>query len=109
MRFENRRYLILTAEQAQGVNFNQVEESSLEGLRYSTDETKTFVKYTIEVVEEDITYTIFNPESEQEDTVTKAAGTYGRPSIYEESMIEYNHAQILEILNTEEWTGPLEP
>ena len=39
-----------------------------------------------------------------EYTVTTEAGTYGRPSVYSEDYAEYNHADILDLLATEDWT-----
>ena len=103
MAYENRRYLILTAEQAATVNFNQVMRESLDVCRYSVDGTKTFVKYNITVVEEDIEKTYFDVEESKDVAYTQTAGTYGRPSVYTDSMTEYTHSEMITILNTEEW------
>ena len=105
-RFENRRWIVIPATEVENVNFNQVLENSVEGLRYSLDGTKTFVKYEVRVVEEDITETFVDAETGEEQTVTTPAGTYGRPSIYTDGMIEYNHAEILELLSGTEWSDP---
>jgi len=86
-RFPNRRWLVIPASEAANVDFNQVLESSADSLRYSIDESLTFVKYEI---------------TEVEGTV------YGRPSIYNEDYTEYDHAGILELLATEAWTAPLD-
>ena len=104
-RFPNRRWLVIPATDVENVNFNEVLESSADSLRYSLDGTKTFVKYEILVVEEDQTYTGIDPETGEEVTHTTHAGTYGRPSIYQEGMTEYTHSEILELLATEEWTA----
>jgi len=104
VRFENRRWLVIPATDVENVNFNQVLEANADSLRYSVDGTKTFVKYEILVVEEDITDTFVEAETGEEVTHTTAAGTYGRPTIYTEGMTEYNHAEILALLSTEEWT-----
>lgn len=105
-RFENRRWLIIPATEVENVNFNQVLENSADSLRYSIDGTKTFVKYEILVIEEDQTYTYTDAETGEEITHTTPAGTYGRPSVYQEGMTEYTHSEILELLATEEWTSP---
>ena len=105
-RFPNRRWLVIPATEVENVNFNEVLESSADSLRYSVDGTKTFVKYEVQVLEEDQTFTFTDPESEEETTTTVLAGVYGRPSIYQEGMTEYTHSEILELLATEEWTTP---
>ena len=105
-RFPNRRWLVIPATEVENVDFNQVLESSPDSLRYSIDGTKTFVKYEVTVVEETYTEIVPNPETEEEETVTIQAGTYGRPSIYNGTYPEYNHEEILALLATEEWTAP---
>jgi hypothetical protein len=106
--FPNRRWLIIPTTATGSIDFNQVLESSLESLRLSVDGTKTFVKYEINEVLEDITHTSINPETREEVTSITLAGVYGRPSIYQEGDVEYNHEEILHILSTEEWTKPME-
>jgi len=90
------------------IDFNQVLESSPESLRLSVDGTKTFIKYEINEVLEDIVHTGTNLITGEETTSTTLAGIYGRPSIYQEGDTEYNHEEILHILSTEEWTAPLQ-
>ena len=41
----SRKYVILTAEEAESIDFSKVLETSADTLRWSVDETKTFVKY----------------------------------------------------------------
>lgn len=41
----SRKYVILTADEATNINFEQVLETSSETLRWNNDNTKTFVKY----------------------------------------------------------------
>ena len=106
--FANRRWLIIPTTLTGSIDFNQVLESSPESLRLSVDGTKTFVKYEINEVLEDQTYTRINPETGEETTHTILAGVYGRPGIYQEGDTEYDHEQILSILSTEEWTTPME-
>ena len=105
-RFPNRRWLVIPATEVENVDFNQVLESSANSLRYSIDESETFVKYEVTVVEETYTETFTDPETNEEVTTTVEAGVYGRPSIYSEEYTEYDHAGILELLATEDWTNP---
>ena len=105
-RFPNRRWLVIPAAEVANVDFNQVLESSPDSLRYSIDQSKTFIKYDVTVIEETYTQTFTDPETMEEITTTVEAGTYGRPSIYSEDYTEYDHAGILELLSTEEWTSP---
>ena len=107
-RFPNRRWLVIPATEVENINFNQVLESSADSLRYSVDESQTFVKYEVTVVEETYTETHTDPETNEEVTTTVEAGVYGRPSIYSDSYTEYNHADILELLATEAWTSLIE-
>jgi hypothetical protein len=102
--FPNRRWLVIPVTEVENIDFNEVLETSADSLRYSVDGTKTFVKYEIRVVEEDITETFTKAETGEEVTYTTYAGTYGRPSLYQEGMTEYNHSEILALLATEEWT-----
>lgn len=107
-RFPNRRWLVIPASEVANVNFNQVLESSADSLRYNIAETETFVKYEVTVVEETYTETSTDPETQEETTTTIEAGVYGRPSVYSDSITEYNHADILALLATEAWTTPME-
>ena len=106
--FPNRRWLVIPTSEVENVDFNQIHENSPETLRYSVDGTKTFIKYEIVVVEEDIINTFTNLETQEEMTSTTLAGTYGRPSIYDGVYPEYNHEEILALLATEEWTKPMD-
>ena len=90
MAFENRRWLVIPTSIIDDIDFNEVLESKKESLRKSLDESLTFVKYTVNVVE-DVTNTI-------------EAGVYGRPSVYSTDYTEYNHADILVLLGTDAWT-----
>ena len=107
-RFENRRWLVIPTSIIDDIDFNQVHESNAESLRRSVDGTLTFVKYEVNIIDETYTETHLNPETNEEVTNTIEAGIYGRPSIYSEDYTEYNHADILDLLATEEWTNPIE-
>lgn len=69
-----RKYVILESSEVSGVDYSQVIEQSTDGLKYSVDGSKTIVKY----------------EGEQ-------------PSFLS-GKTEYDHAEILSILATDEWT-----
>ena len=105
MRFENRRWLVIPTSVISDIDFNQVHESNADSLRFSVDGNSTFVKYEVQVVETDYNTMHVDLETEEETTVTTAAGTYGRPSIYSEDYTEYNHTEILALLATEAWTS----
>jgi hypothetical protein len=108
MRFQNRRWLVIPTSIIGDIDFNQVHESNADSLRKSVDETLTFVKYEVSVVEETYTETFEDLETGEEVTNTVEAGTYGRPSIYSEDYTEYTHSEILELLSTEQWTVEIE-
>ena len=105
--FENRRWVIIPVTEVTNIDFSQVLESSPESLRHSVDGSKTFIKYSIHVVEEDQTHTFIDPETGEERTSVTLAGTYGRPDFLDYDVVtEYTHSEILAILATEEWTAP---
>jgi hypothetical protein len=108
MRFENRRWLVIPTSIVNDIDFNQVHQLNVESLRKSVDETLTFVKYEVNVVEETYTETFEDPETGEEVVNTVEAGTYGRPSVYSEEYTEYTHSEILELLLTEQWTKQIE-
>lgn len=69
-----RTYVIIDASEVTNVDFNQVEETSSDTLRYSLDGTKTFVKFE------------------------------GDTPAFLEGKTQYTHSEILDILATEEWS-----
>jgi hypothetical protein len=81
MSYENREFMIFNVSELPNVDFNQVLETSIDTVRKSVDETKTFVKWDGETIPSSI------------DTLTTKEGPY----TYEE---------ILTILTTPEWTNP---
>ena len=105
--FPNRRWLVIPTSEVPNVNFSQVLDAGPDSLRYSIDETQTFVKYEVQVLYEPVTYTWIDPETGQEESTTVPAGTYGRPDIYNGVYPEYEHEAILLILSGPEWTNPL--
>ena len=107
-RFQNRRWLVIPTSIINDIDFNEVHEVNVDSLRKSIDESKTFIKYEVNIVDETYTESFTNAETNEEGTNTINAGTYGRPSIYSEDYTEYTHAGILALLATEEWTNPIE-
>jgi hypothetical protein len=81
MAYANREFMIFNVSELSNVNFNQVLETSIDTVRKSVDETKTFVKWDGETIPSSI------------EALTTKEGPY----TYEE---------ILAILTTPEWTNP---
>jgi hypothetical protein len=79
--YEHREFMIFNVSELPNVDFTQVLETSIDTVRKSVDETKTFVKWDGEAIPSSI------------DALTTKEGPY----TYEE---------ILTILATEEWTDP---
>ena len=76
-----RRFVIFDVTELSLINFDQVEETSIDTVRKSVDETKTFVKYTM-------------PQPSSVAALTTKSQ-------------EYTYDEILAILATPEWTSPL--
>tara|TARA_R110002167_G_scaffold329322_1_gene535927 strand:- start:243 stop:488 length:246 start_codon:yes stop_codon:yes gene_type:complete len=76
MAYENRKYVIIESSEVGSVDFSEVMETSADTLRYSVDETQTFVKF-------------------EGDT----------PSFLD-GKTQYAHSEILNILSGSEWNPP---
>ena len=72
----NKKYVIIDSDDVSSVNFSQVMETSAETLRFSLDESQTFVKFE------------------------------GSTPDFLEGKTQYTHSEILAILATDEWTDP---
>jgi hypothetical protein len=107
-RFENRRWLVLPIEKIDDINFSQVHQSNKESLRKSIDGKKTFVKYEVLDVKEDFETKYIDADTNEEKSYTTKKGVYGRPDVYSTDYTEYNHADILALLATDEWTIKIE-
>ena len=77
MAYENRKYVIINASEVGSVDFSQVNETSANTLRYSLDDSQTFVKF-------------------DGDTPSFLSGK-----------TSYTHSQILTILAGEDWNEAL--
>ena len=75
----SRNYVIIDSSEVSSVDFNQVLETSADTLRYSLDNSKTFVKYE----------------------GNKPRFLYGKTA--------YTHSEILSILSGSDWTDPNGP
>ena len=80
--YENREFMIFSVTELDQIDFTQVLETSIDTVRKSVDELKTFVKWD-------------NLIPECVNNLTTKEGPY-----------TYN--EILEILNTNEWTVPIQ-
>lgn len=78
MHFENRHYVIFDMSEVATIDFSEVMETSVDTLRKSVDESKSFVKY----------------EGDQPPSVV-ALATRSQ---------EYSHEEILAFLAGDEWT-----
>jgi hypothetical protein len=78
---ENRQFIIFNVSELNKIDFTQVLETSIETIRKSVDETKTFVKW----------------EGETPSCISTLTTGEG----------PYNYEEILAILATEEWTTPM--
>jgi len=78
MAYENRKYVIINASEVGSVDFSQVNETSADTLRYSLDDSKTFVKFD------------------------------GDTPSFLDGKTSYTHSQIRTILAGEDWTEDLE-
>lgn len=77
--FNDRQYIIFSVNEVDKIDFTKICETSVDTLRKSMDETKTFIKW----------------EGEQPDFVSTLSSFDG----------PYSNEEILEILNTTEWAG----
>jgi len=78
--YENRHFVIFEVTELSLIDFNQVYETDADTVRKSVDRTKTFVKYDL-------------PEPSSVTALTTKSQ-------------EYTYDEILQILNTPEWTEP---
>lgn len=79
--YETRNFMIFNISELSNIDFTQVLETSIDTIRKSVDETKTFVKWDGNM-----------------PTCVEALSTKEGPYTYEE---------ILVILATEEWSAPM--
>ena len=78
--YPDRRFVIFNVTELNQINFNQVFETTIDTVRKSVDETKTFVKYDM-------------PQPSSVAALTTKS-------------VEYTYDEILQILAGPEWTSP---
>jgi len=103
--FIDRRWLVIPTSITSSIDFNQVEETSIDTLRLSVDQTETFVKYLVTIVTASYTQSWIDPITQQSESVLIPSGTYGRPDIYSSSYSEYEYQPMLDLLATPAWTS----
>ena len=81
MDYNNREFMIFNVTELPNIDFNQVFETSIDTVRKSVDQTKTFVKWDGDII-----------PSSVEALITKEG--------------PYTYNEILVILATPEWTDP---
>jgi hypothetical protein len=81
MAYENREFMIFNVSELPQIDFTQVLETSIDTVRKSVDETKTFVKWDGITIPSSV------------DSLTTKEGPY-------------TYSEILDILATPEWTDP---
>jgi hypothetical protein len=79
--YDNREFMIFNVSELPNINFEEVLETSIDTVRKSVDETKTFVKWDGQI-----------PSSVQSLQTKEGPYTYD---------------EILQILSTPEWTEPM--
>ena len=77
MAYENRKYVIINASEVGSVDFSQVHETSASTLRYSLDNSQTFVKFE------------------------------GSTPSFLSGKTQYTHSEILTVLAGEDWSEEL--
>jgi hypothetical protein len=77
--YEQRQFMIFNVSELTSIDFSQVLETSIDTVRKSIDETKTFVKWDGNIIPSSV------------DNLTTKEGPY-------------TYQEIIDILNTPEWT-----
>jgi hypothetical protein len=101
--FENKRWLIIPTSITGSINFNEINENSLDALRVSLDGNEVVVSYDINEVTSSYTLEYVHAETGELNTTEINEGMYGRPSFYSENYEEYNYNDILTTLNGDKW------
>jgi hypothetical protein len=106
--YSNRNFLIFPVTELPKVDFSQVCETSEETVRKSVDGTKTFVKWD-QAPFDPTPYEIINAETNQVEIIYPQPP---QPPAFIANIVgaegPYAYAEILEILNTPEWSAPME-
>jgi hypothetical protein len=102
----NRRYLIINTDELDRVDFNVVAETSVNTVRKSIDQTKTFIKWNyLGISTEGVgigTSTIY---SEILPSFVSGVGLSSERVAISTYQGPYSHSEILTILATDVWTS----
>lgn len=107
--YNEKLWLVIPTSITGSINFSQVQEPDASALRLNVAGTETFVKYEVTIVPETYQQEYINAETGEPGYITIYAGTYGRPDIYQPEYPEYLHQEMIDLLNTPEWTDPDNP
>lgn len=114
---ENRQYMIFSLTEVDAINFNEVLQTSVETLRKSTDNTKSFVKWESTVITSIINPPVNIPALDENGQIV---GLESTPSVETTTELyipdsvkalttkegPYTHSEILVILAGSDWTDP---
>lgn len=92
--FTNRKWVIIPSCFVTSVNFSKVLQTSKDTLRYSLDNTKTFIKYD----------SVRQPNFLSSITCFCIDCGCSEDMWCMQGITEYNHSEILTILQTNEWS-----
>jgi hypothetical protein len=81
MSYQDREFMIFNVSELDQIDFNEVLETSIDTIRKSIDQTKTFVKWEGSIIPNSVL------------NLTTKQGPY-------------NYAEMLSIVSTPEWTNP---
>ena len=102
--FENRKYIIFSVDEIDKIDFNTIQETSVDTLRKSVDGTKTFIKWD-EVPFDPTPYESINNETGETFLLTpEPPPEFPLLSLLDSYEGPYTHAEIIDILATDEWS-----
>ena len=93
--YDNRHYVIFDCTELGTIDFNQVEETSIDTVRKSLDESQTFVKYNFT--------TYYSGSSEDPVLVETMPSSVAALTTKSQP---YSYSEILTILSGPDWTDP---
>lgn len=109
---ENRQYMIFNMSEVDSINFDEVLQTSVETLRKSNDNTKTFVKWEGKVITNSLIPQLVLDENGQPMEIPPveepSTEVYIPESIKALTTKEgpYNYTEMLSILAGSDWTTP---
>ena len=98
--YSNRRYVIFNVSELQSVDFNQVHETSVDTIRKSVDESKTFVKFDTKIV--DVAQYTDEASHSTVEPIFEIQTPSSLATLTTKSQL-YTREEILSILSTSDW------